>query len=287
MAEIRADRSENVKYNSSEIRVYVKRGRLSSYPGFSETAHWHNDIELVYAYRGGMNFFVDGNVVELGEGSVIFVNSDRLHYGFSDGEDCDFLCVLIDPFTLCPERLTEKYILPVTDNRSCPYRIFSGESGGRIASLMESMHSAASCGNFVLDAMACAFSIWSVLYRDDELRMSSEGRGNAALSSLRGMLAFICANYGEKVGLNDIARAGNVCRSGAGDIFRKYLHTSPVDFLIHYRLERAHDMLLGTDMRVTDISAECGFPSVSRFISVFGKKFGMTPSEARKKSART
>lgn len=34
MAEIRADRSENVKYNSSEIRVYVKRGRLSSYPGF-------------------------------------------------------------------------------------------------------------------------------------------------------------------------------------------------------------------------------------------------------------
>ena len=68
MAILRRDNSEIVKYNSTEVPIYLRGGRLSDYPNFSEIAHWHNDIELIALLDGEMQFNVNGNILPLSAG---------------------------------------------------------------------------------------------------------------------------------------------------------------------------------------------------------------------------
>ena len=73
----------------------------------------------------------------------------------------------------------------------------------------------------------------------------------------------------------------HVYKSGCNNIFRRYLHTTPIGYLMDYRLQQARKLLLSTDMKVTEVSFETGFPSVSYFISLYKKAYGCSPSRTR------
>ena len=55
----RGDRSEIVAYNNKEIAVYVRRAMLSDYD-YNLEAHWHEDIELLVALSGCMDYNIGG-----------------------------------------------------------------------------------------------------------------------------------------------------------------------------------------------------------------------------------
>ena len=58
--------------------------------------------------------------------------------------------------------------------------------------------------------------------------------------------------------------------------FRKYIHLSPREFLESKKLAYAKQ-LLTQGFTVTEASIQSGFADSSYFISVFKKKFGVTP----------
>lgn len=188
----------------------------------------------------------------------------------------------MDPLTLYPERLAEKYVLSVTENGALPYRLFGRAECKKIADAVCGLYASAGEDDFVPKALACAFVVWSEIYGAEGTRAPGRARSGASLGALRRMLSFISENYGEKIYLDDIARSGSVCRSGCNALFRKYLHRSPVMYLVEYRLSRAKELLTDTDMRIIDVSLETGFPSVAYFISAFRKNFGITPSGYRR-----
>ena len=127
----RGDRSEIVAYNNKEIAVYVRRAMLSDYD-YNLEAHWHEDIELLVALSGCMDYNIGGEIVHLKEGEGIFVNAHRLHYGFSDEHtECDMICVLLHPLPFYEGNTqTEKYILPLIGNDTAPYFTFSRDGNG-------------------------------------------------------------------------------------------------------------------------------------------------------------
>jgi AraC-like DNA-binding protein len=48
------------------------------------------------------------------------------------------------------------------------------------------------------------------------------------------------------------------------------------------RLSRAENLLLTTDLSVTEIAAACGYGSLSYFIAEYKRGKGKTPRDARK-----
>lgn len=279
MVELRIDNSEKVKYNSDIVPLYAGRGRLSSYPDFREVAHWHNDIELIAVLSGSMDFCINGEVVRIEGGESLFVGSRNVHYGFSDeGSECDFLCVLMDPYTVCGNiGLTDRYILPTVCS-SRPYFVF--EPGVRRYSLICDLYSAVNRQGGELDAFGISMCVLSELAAESALR-SGDYRPERAILSLRAMLDYIDMHYSEHITLADIARAGSVCRSGCNYIFRKYLHRAPVDYLIDFRLRKAKELLGNTRMKVIDAALEVGFSSVNYFTQRFKHAYGVLPSAVR------
>lgn len=63
--------------------------------------------------------------------------------------------------------------------------------------------------------------------------------------------------------------------------FKKTFHQSPKKWVNQKRLERAHSLLLHSDLNVTDVCFEVGFESLSYFGQLFKKRFGASPKKIK------
>ncbi|MGY1631062.1 AraC family transcriptional regulator [Geodermatophilus sp. SYSU D01186] len=65
--------------------------------------------------------------------------------------------------------------------------------------------------------------------------------------------------------------------------FRQWLDCTPTEYLVDVRLRRAHaDLLAVPAPTVSDVAARWGFSSASRFAAAYRRKYGCSPSEARR-----
>jgi YesN/AraC family two-component response regulator len=95
------------------------------------------------------------------------------------------------------------------------------------------------------------------------------------------MLTFIQDNYMQLISLDQIAASADIAKSEASRCFQMYMKESPVNYLINFRIERAKHMLDEPIKNISQISAECGFQSVSYFVKLFHKETGLTPMQYR------
>ena len=93
------------------------------------------------------------------------------------------------------------------------------------------------------------------------------------------MAQFITNNYQNKINLADIAQAGRVSKSEALRCFHQIFQSTPIRFLIEYRLNRARDCLLANEISISQAALESGFDNISHFIRLFKKQFGSTPKQ--------
>ena len=68
--------------------------------------------------------------------------------------------------------------------------------------------------------------------------------------------------YRKNLSLDEIAAQSMISKSSALNLFRRYLHITPVNYLINYRLKQAALLLSHTEKKVSTISAETGFHNV-------------------------
>ena len=98
---------------------------------------------------------------------------------------------------------------------------------------------------------------------------------------MRLMMQYVFTHYKEKITLTDIASSANISKSEALRSFHLALSTTPINYLIDYRLERVQKLLLTTDDTVTQIALTVGMDNISYFVRAFRKKYGTTPKKFR------
>ncbi|WP_135554387.1 AraC family transcriptional regulator [Paenibacillus cymbidii] len=92
----------------------------------------------------------------------------------------------------------------------------------------------------------------------------------------------IAAQYmKEDLSLDGIAEALNMSPVYLGRLIKKYTSKTLSDYINEYRIERAQELLRGSDKLIAAIAEETGFASNSYFGKVFKKYVGITPNEYR------
>ncbi|MCA0757353.1 AraC family transcriptional regulator [Paenibacillus sp. N4] len=81
--------------------------------------------------------------------------------------------------------------------------------------------------------------------------------------------------------LQSVATYFKMSSAYVGRIFKQYENVSVGDYINGYRLEKSRDMLLASSYSVKEIADYLGFSNSSYFITLFKKKYGMTPKEFR------
>jgi AraC-like DNA-binding protein len=67
-------------------------------------------------------------------------------------------------------------------------------------------------------------------------------------------------------------------------LFRSVFGTTPHQYRIDARLERARELLVTTDRPVTDVCFDIGFTSLGSFSGLFARRVGTSPSAYRRRT---
>lgn len=96
---------------------------------------------------------------------------------------------------------------------------------------------------------------------------------------------YIREHYAEKITLERLSDLVNINKYYLIRLFKQQTGLSPIDYLIHVRLEEAEKLLTKTTITVSEISDQVGFHSPSHFSKTFKENNHFTPSAYRKKYA--
>lgn len=93
---------------------------------------------------------------------------------------------------------------------------------------------------------------------------------------------YIDEHYLENLKLPQIAEALHMNTYYLSHTFKKTIGYSPMQYVTHRRIGEAQNMLLSTDLTVTEIAMRCGWNNSNYFQSVFNNIVGMPPGKYRK-----
>jgi transcriptional regulator GlxA family with amidase domain len=89
-------------------------------------------------------------------------------------------------------------------------------------------------------------------------------------------------SFAEKITLGDLAKKAHLSSRHFQRIFRECMGRSPIDHLLHVRIQKATELLRHSNRTITEIAFECGFSDSNYFSRQF--KQIMNQSAARYRS---
>ncbi|MEY8355197.1 AraC family transcriptional regulator [Lachnospiraceae bacterium 54-53] len=128
-----------------------------------------------------------------------------------------------------------------------------------------------------------AFQV-EVLFRrilEEVIFLCQNRTSNGARILFENAADFIHGHYMEPINIQDLAGRNGVNTNRLFYVFQKYAGMGPADYLIGYRLNRAKELLVTTDLPVGEIAESVGYADALYFSRVFKKRFGVSPSMIR------
>ena len=280
---------EYIPHNSTEFPITYFHDELADLPEMSGPLHWHPDFEIATAENGVLDYQVGGQHITLEAGDSIFVNGNILH-GIKQlsGDIPDSMPNIVFSGTLVASETSiiyQKYVQPIAHCDSLPFVVFrhSDTSHMEINRLIKEAYRQMNDKSFGFE-LAVQRNInrifeflsenFNELPKTEVTRIQIDNQ-----IRLQKMLSLIYEKYSMPLTLEDIAKAADISRSEAGRCFHKYMGCSPVDALIQYRLQVAHQLLSERTQTLQQVSYACGFNSVNYFSRQFKKKYGHAPGK--------
>lgn len=273
-----------------EIAKYLKGTSMRfwyNYQGDAIRPHWHEGIELVIPLEGSYSVTVQNKIWRLEPGDIFIIPPGDLHaLGYAaDGSRFFFQIELeilnqIKGFSLIRSLLTNPVFI---SQKECP-AIYETEI--RLIMRMAELY----WGNSPVKNVhlsACMMEFFAS-YGDFALKgnLPAPDAGSAPEDILGKKLAKIFDHiehhYAEPLSLEEVAELSGFSKFYFTRLFKQYTGKTFYDYLTLRRLQEAERLLMMPELSVKDISARCGFSSVSSFNRTFKKWKNCAPTGFRK-----
>lgn len=131
-------------------------------------------------------------------------------------------------------------------------------------------------------SLEAARALGTLLLEDLENVAPGPPHGDHQLPTrLRRTLAWVQAEPGRPVSLDQLAVVAGVSRATITRLFRTHLQTSPLAWVLQTRIDAAKVLLTTTSLPVSEVARRCGFPDAYYFSRQFRLRTGSSPSTWR------
>jgi len=256
-----------------------------NHPRYHMSAHWHGETEIIRVLDGRLDIKLDKRAYSAYKGDVLFVNPETIHQ--ATPHNCIYECVVfhieflqmctyscsffIDSILKCDCLINEYFACDDSELSLAANEIFD--------SLLKKS------SGYKFRSISSFYKFFGIVVdRHTYIHKLSDGEktNSKSIPKLKNILAFIRENYDRQITLNDIASSAEMSVKYLGAFFKSMTGKTPIDYLNEYRIEKAAQKLLGTDVKVTDIAYDCGFNDLSYFIKTFKKIKHLPPGKFRK-----
>ena len=254
----------------------------------------HDEFELVYLQeidRG--TFYIDDKTISVRTDDLILIKPRIPHYlKVESTRPCRFI-VLKFMFS----RSDEKNISDISANDFLSFISENNDFGGffklssnycsNISTIMQQiMHESKSTdgeSEFLRSLLTMELFVWLSRSLREQWESNLSTKGHKLQEILESAKGYINNNYNNDISLSDIAGYVYLSTSHFARAFKKSYGTSPIQYLLSVRIEKATALLEETNLKVGDIAASVGFSAQQRFNDIFKKHLGVSPSEYRQK----
>lgn len=133
-------------------------------------------------------------------------------------------------------------------------------------------------------------SFWSIEQFESYVKRSlldlcdsicSQKNRNSDTKFIEQFIAYIHNNYTKDISLNSISEYFGKSEGYLSMLFRKETGKSFIEYLTALRIEKAKELLAGTNLKIYEISKNVGYPNPKHFFIVFKKFMGISPLQYR------
>ncbi|MBE6611810.1 MAG: AraC family transcriptional regulator [Ruminococcaceae bacterium] len=264
----------------------------------------HHKISMTYRLlvllRGSFLLRCDGSEEQCQEGDIIFM-PPHTDYTTVFGGDSQFLNIFFDFFPrttvpetmplgaqyfvmvdyepICPERFAEKLTFEDVPEFNATF-VMRGlpDTLEKCRELYDLYHSDKLCAKLRRNAKLAELLA-------DIADCAGQPHCSSSLATARTIISYINAHYNERLTCRSVAEHFAYHPNYVNRIVRELTGYSLHDTIIRVKIRHADELLLDSDMSITDIAYFLAFHDSSHFSSVYQAHTGMKPSERRRMSA--
>lgn len=233
---------------------------------------------LFYTLRGAGMIEQDGNNVLLGPGQALLLNCRSPqsyctapkqtcwhHYWIHlDGAGVAAMDALLYP---------EKKLVPVQ------------LTGARMQELFESILTEIDRGT--VDSMVQRGLVLHEMLALCAQSLLSEGEATSVRQVILHAAESLRKHYRQELSLADLIAEAHMSKSYFLRLFRRYMGTTPYNYLVNFRITQAKELLVLTDYTISEIAREVGFGDASNFSTRFSKATGQSPMQYRRNALKS
>ena len=116
-----------------------------------------------------------------------------------------------------------------------------------------------------------------------DLKKAAKPLPEGDISQLNAVLNYIDEHLDAELRLADLAAMVHVSPAYFSTLFKRFNGVSPVEYIIHKRVQRAIELIRTTPQNLTEIAMACGFNNGTNFYKAFRRVTGRTPASYRHK----
>ena len=238
--------------------------------------HSHPHYEIYYLISGSRNFLFSNALFHLEAPCVLAIPPYTMH----KTEGGPFERINVDVSAECLDEFQQD----VLDNRSLCVLRPDEEKHTELVSLLQAMERVGEGEKYREHKLTALFGyyVWQLnnLRREERDGLLFE-ETHIPLLVMR-VTRYLQEQYRRPLTLDELSEHFFVSKSTLIYNFNKYLHCSPIEFLLQLRLTKAKELLATTTLSLSAVAEECGFSSPNYFSLMFKRKEGLSPANYRK-----
>jgi len=259
---------------------------------------WHEDLEITFNLARVAHYFLDGKEYYLTPGMFIVTNGGSLHGFIVDHEAEKELkeedCIKIDGLGYEIGAMTLIISVEFMENNFPRYKEMfftneclypSEETMNIFIQLCKSAKPRSEDPFIKVHRKALILDLIYHLCVEGQViaKIEDDDASKKNLQRIKDIVSFIENNYSTQLTQEAVAKVFYFTPSYFSRYFNKYIGENFSDYLRKYRVSKARELLISTDLSVAEIASKCGFYDDRRFIIAFKKIHGDTPLQYKKK----
>jgi AraC-type DNA-binding domain-containing proteins len=254
--------------------------------------HIHDFNELVFILSGSGIQTVNGREYVITAGDVFLLKGSDIH-GFRSlnnmslfniGFKNELLASFNEQLTLLPGYCSLFYIGPVTRDfgRFDSMLHLSPMDIIEIVSILNKIEEEFKSSKPGCEIMLLSYFLNITTFISRKYKPFGGEYSTLNMVSVIKVLDYMENNYSETIMLQELSVIGNTPVSTLLYRFKRFLNTTPINYLNILRIKKAGELLINSDISVTDAAFACGFTDSNYFCRLFKKHMKVTPGNFRK-----
>lgn len=260
----------------------------SSHPQYVMPFHWHKEWELIRIIQGTFTIHADEEVIKANAGDIILLRDSMLHGGVPN--DCIYECFIFDLHNLFrSSEMIKEHLRPIYRMHLLPMIFYPENIYPTIsqitAAIMGCCTTTPSQGEKInyneLMLVGCICNLFAYILQENLYFPNQEPypHNSHRIEQIKTVMEYIEQEFASPISLNDLANQAGMNPNYFCRIFKEIIRQTPIEYVMHYRIEQATMLLTSSTLPITEISLECGFNDYSYFIRVFKRIKGITPKQ--------